>query len=73
MDNGKYSYVGCINSGFGVLKGATRVTDGKLGYQDTDWVGRDDRNPLEVNLPLDGLIIATLNMDKGKCGSVGCF
>ena len=59
VDNGKCGYIWYISAWFGVLKGARRVTDGELGCQDTDWVGRDNRDPLEANLPLDGLIQAT--------------
>ena len=39
-----------------------------FGCQDTDWVGGDDRDLLETNLLLDGLIVATLRKDEGKCG-----
>ena len=39
VDNGKCGYIGYISAWFGVLRGGLRVTDGELGYQDTDWVG----------------------------------
>ncbi len=42
-----------------------------LGSQDTDWVGGNDRRVLDAILPLDGLILATLSVDKGKCGYLG--
>ena len=37
-----------------------------LVFQDTDRVGGDDRDLLEANLQLDGLILATLRVDIGK-------
>ena len=43
----------------------------ELGCQDTDWVGGNDKEVLDGILPRDGLILATLSMDKGKCGCVG--
>ena len=42
-----------------------------FGCQDTDWVDGDDKNLLEGNSLLDGLVLATLSMDKGKCGYLG--
>ena len=42
-----------------------------FGCQDTDWVDGDDKNLLEGNSLLDGLVLATLSMDKGKSGYVG--
>ena len=44
-----------------------------LGCQDTDWVGGGDRDFFEANLLLDGVILATLSMVKGKCGYLGCI
>ena len=44
-----------------------------LGCQDTDWVGRNDKEVLDAVLLLDGLILATLSMDKGKHGYLGCI
>ena len=41
----------------------------ELGCQDTNWVGGNDK---EVLLR-EGFILATLGMDKGKCGGVGCI
>ena len=38
----------------------------KLGCQDTDWVGENDKEVLDAILLLDGFILATLSMDKGK-------
>ena len=43
-----------------------------LGCQDTDWEGGNDRG-LDKILLQDGLILATLSMDKGKCGYLGCI
>ena len=43
-----------------------------LGCQDTDWEGENDRG-LDKILLQDGLILATLSMDKGKCGYLGCI
>ena len=39
-----------------------------LGCQDTEWVSGSDKNVLDVILWWDGLILATLIIDKGKCG-----
>ena len=41
-----------------------------LGYQDTDWVGGQDGDILDVILLQDGFILATLSMDKGKYGFI---
>ena len=43
-----------------------------LGCQDTDWEGDNDRGLNKILLQ-DGLILATLSMDKGKCGYLGCI
>ena len=43
-----------------------------LGCQDTDWVGGND-DVLDAILQLDGLILATLSMDQGKYGDLGCI
>ena len=43
----------------------------ELGCQDTDWVGGNDKQVLDGIIPRDGLILATLSMDKRKCGYVG--
>ena len=43
-----------------------------LGCQDTDWEGENDR-ALDKILLQDGLMLATLSMDKGKCGYLGCI
>ena len=43
----------------------------ELGCQDTNWVGGNDKEVLNGIIPRDGLILATLSMDKGKCGYVG--
>ena len=44
----------------------------ELGCQDTYWVGGNDKEVLDGIIPRDGLILATLSMDKGKCGYFGC-
>ena len=43
-----------------------------LGCQDKDRVDGDDKEVSYAILLQDGLILATLDMDKGKCGYVGC-
>ena len=43
-----------------------------LGCQDTDWEGDNDRGLNKILLQ-DGLILATLSMNKGKCGYLGCI
>ena len=43
------------------------------GYQDTDWVSGNDKEVLDAILLREGIILATLGMDKGKCGYVGCI
>ena len=45
----------------------------ELGCQDTDWVGGNNKEVLDGILLWDGLILATLSMDKEKCGHVGCI
>ena len=45
----------------------------ELGCQDTNWVGRNDREVLDGILLWDGLILATLGMNKEKCAYVGCI
>ena len=40
----------------------------QLGCRDTDWVGGNDEEVLDGILHRDGLILAFLGMDKGKCG-----
>ena len=42
-----------------------------LGCQDTDWVGGNNKDGLDAILWQDGLILATLSMDKGKFGYLG--
>ena len=45
----------------------------ELGCQDTDWVGGYDKEVLDGILLCGCLILATLGMDKGKCGYVVCI
>ena len=40
----------------------------ELGCQDTAWVGGNYKEVLDAILLREGLILATLGMDKGKCG-----
>ena len=40
----------------------------ELGCQDTDWVGPKDEEDSDGILLRNGLILASLGMDKGKCG-----
>ena len=42
-----------------------------LGRQDTDWVGGNDKERLDAILLPGCLILATLSVDKGKCGYLG--
>ena len=42
-----------------------------LECQYTDWVGGNDKEVLNGNIPRDDLILATLSMDKGKRGYYG--
>ena len=42
-----------------------------LGCQDTDWVGRNVKEVLDVILLRDGLLLAIFIMDKTKCGYFG--
>ena len=39
--------------------------------QDRDWLGGCERDVLDVILLRNGLILAPLGMDKGKCGCIG--
>ena len=43
----------------------------ELGCQDTDWAGVNDKEVFDVILLLDGLILATLSLDKRKDGYLG--
>ena len=45
----------------------------ELGCQDTDWVGGNDKEVLDAILLLDGLVLATLGINKGKHGYLGCI
>ena len=45
----------------------------ELGCKDTDWVGGNDKEVLDAILLRDGLILATLSMDKRKCVYLGCI
>ena len=44
-----------------------------LGCQDTDWVGGNEKEVLDAILLRDSLILATLSIDKGKCGYLCCI
>ena len=43
-----------------------------LGCQDTDWEGGNDKKVLDAILLWDKFMLATLSMDIGKCGYLGC-
>ena len=45
----------------------------ELGSQDTNLVGGNDKEVLDGIILRDGLILATLSMDKEKCGYLGCL
>ena len=47
-------------------KNVSKMVD--LGCQDTDWVGGNNKDVLDAILWQDGLILANLSVDKGKCG-----
>ena len=44
-----------------------------LECQDTDWEGGNNKDILDAILRQDGLILATLSVDKGKCGYHSCI
>ena len=44
-----------------------------LGCQDLHWVGGNDKKVLDAIFLQDGFILATLSMDKGKCGYLSCI
>ena len=73
MDKGICGYVGCISGWFWAPGCPLRSQMVELGCQDTDWVGRNDEEVSDGILLRNGLILATLSMDKGKCGYVGCI
>ena len=66
MGKGKCGYHECISGWFGALRGAPFSQMVDLGCQDTDWVGGNDKELLDAILLKDGLIVATLSLDKGK-------
>ena len=45
----------------------------ELGCQDTNLVGGNDKEVLDGIIPRDGLILATLSMDKEKCAYLECL
>ena len=73
MGKEKCGYLGCISGWFGALRGPPGSQMVDLGCQDTHWVGGNDRGVLDEILLPDSLILATLSMDKGKCGYLGCI
>ena len=42
-----------------------------LGCQDTEWLGEREIEVLDAIFLHNGLILAPLGMDKGKCGCLG--
>ena len=67
MDKGKYGNLGCTFGWFGALRGAPSTTDGLLRCGVTDRVGGDQKKVSDFILLQNGLTLATLSMDKGKC------
>ena len=61
-------YLGGISGWFGALTGPLGSQMVDLGCQDTGWVGGNDQDILDAILWQDGLILANLSVDKGKCG-----
>ena len=72
-DQGKCGYLWRISGRFGTLARVqllwSQMVD--LGCHDKDLVSGNDRGVLDVILLLHSLILATLNMDKGKHGYLG--
>ena len=66
MDKGKVVMLGAFLVNFGPRGWPLGSQMVDLGCQDTDWVGRNDVEVLDGNLLRDGLILATLGVDKGK-------
>ena len=50
MDNGKCGYLVCMSGWFGALRGPLGSKMVDLGCQDTDWVGGNDKDILDVIL-----------------------
>ena len=44
-----------------------------LGSYDTVWLGGKERDVLDTILLRNGHILATLGIEKGKCGYLGCI
>ena len=44
-----------------------------LGCQDTQWVGRNDKEVLDAIFLQDGVILATLSMNKVNVAILGAF
>ena len=40
---------------------------------DTDGIGGNEKKVLDAILLLDGIILPTLNINKGNCGYLGCI
>ena len=45
----------------------------EVRYQDTDWVGGNDKEVSDAILLLDGFKLTTLSMDKEKYAYLGCI
>ena len=73
MDKEKCGYLGCISGWFGAQRVPLGPEMVDLGCQDTGWIDRNDKNVLDMIFPRHGVILATLSMDKGKCGYLGCI
>ena len=59
--------------GLGPLGGPLVPQMADLGCQDTDRVGGNKKEVLDFILMQNGLTLATLSMDQGKYGDLGCI
>ena len=66
MDKGKVVMLGAFLVSFGPRRWPQGSQMIELGCEDTDWVGGNDKEVLDGILLRDGLILATLGVDKGK-------
>ena len=73
IDKRNCGYLGCISGWFGALRGFLGSQMVDLGCQVTDWEGEADTDILDAIILRDGLILATLSIDKGYCGYLWCI
>ena len=59
--------LGALLVGMGPLEGPLGPQMADLGCQDTDQIGGNKKEVLDIILMQNGLTLATLSMDKGKC------